>query len=115
MRLSDYNHGEFSFLFYWRALAKEYPLPICAETGGQYQFNEARGWKCDFVFLYPRKVCIEISGGVHGIGKQRLKDYEKWNALAEAGFTVLHFSPCQIEKEPDKCIAQVKRVLCLLP
>lgn len=67
----------------------------------EYRFNSKRRWRFDWA-LVARKVAIEIEGGVwtggrHTSGAGFLKDCEKYNSAALMGWTVLRYTPKQIQ------------------
>ena len=60
----------------------------------EYKFCEQRKWRGDFVWLEPRKVLLEIEGGIwsqgrHTRGKGFTNDCEKLNTASLQGFLVL--------------------------
>lgn len=64
------------------------PTPI-----REYRVLEPRKWRGDFVWLEP-KVLLEVEGGIwtggrHTRGQGFVKDCEKYNSCALAGFLVL--------------------------
>ena len=72
-----------------------------AKTGGDWwaelAFHPRRRWRFDFACPESR-VAIEIDGGVfiggrHSGGVGQKRDFEKMNAAAELGWTVLHYTP----------------------
>ena len=50
-----------------------------------------RGWRLDFAFPDAR-IAVEVDGGVHRIAGRFAGDFDKHNALALAGWTLLRFS-----------------------
>jgi very-short-patch-repair endonuclease len=77
----------------------------------EFKFHPEREWRVDFcwpeVFL-----AVEIEGGIwtgsrHAIGAGYLKDMEKYNELAVNGFSLLRFTPDDVEK--GKAIATIRR------
>ena len=79
----------------------------------EYKFAPERKWRADFAF--PENMLLieceggTFSGGRHtrGIGFQ--KDCEKYNAAAEAGWTLLRYTKAMIQS--GEAIAQILRVL----
>jgi len=79
----------------------------------QYKFDPKRKWLADFAFPAMR-LLVEIEGGIWSGGRHTrpqgyLDDMEKYNAAAEAGWTVLRYSPEQVDSA--LAIDQVRRVL----
>jgi len=74
----------------------------------EFRFHTVRKWRIDFA--WPNvKLAMEIEGGLfiqgrHGRGGNYRKDCEKYNALAEAGWTLLRYLPKEIDWQ------QVRRV-----
>ncbi len=63
----------------------------------EYKFHPERKWRFDFA-IPKYKIAIEIDGGVWQYGRHNrasgyIKDMEKMNAAASAGWLVLHFTP----------------------
>ena len=105
--------SELAFLAYWRILAPDQPLPLCAELGGELLFHATRGWRFDFAWP-DQRVAVEMDGGRWRPGGGRHSsdsDREKMNAAAALGWRVLHFSPRQLLQNPADCIAVVVRAL----
>jgi hypothetical protein len=66
----------------------------------EYMFHPKRKWRFDFAFL-DSKVALECQGGLftngrHSRGAALLKEHEKLNAAACAGWRVLFTTPDQI-------------------
>ena len=66
----------------------------------EFRFHPVRRWRFDLA-VPSAKVAVEIDGGVwtggrHSGGKGQIKDMEKMNAAAIAGWRVLHFTPQQL-------------------
>ena len=81
----------------------------------EYPFHPTRKWRFDFANP-DVKVAIEIDGGLwniykglhagrHSGGVGQKEDYEKLNAAAELGWTVLHYTPS--EKYKVKTLMQI--------
>jgi very-short-patch-repair endonuclease len=96
------------FMYYWRLFGPAGPVPFA-----EFKFHPTRRWRFDFAI--PRyKLAIEIDGGqwaLHGGRHMTDADREKQNAAAVLGWRVMHFSPQQLEKDPDGCIEQVVKAL----
>lgn len=80
------------------SLCRAHGLP---EPVPEYQFNPARKWRADYCWLIPRKVIVEIDGGIwsggrHSGGSGQLRDMEKLNSAGLLGFTVLRYTPQQL-------------------
>ena len=63
----------------------------------EYQFHPTRKWRFDFAWPAVR-LAVEVEGGVYGRGRHVrpsgfIKDCEKYNAAALAGWVVLRFVP----------------------
>ena len=66
----------------------------------EHKFHPTRKWRFDYAFP-DLKIAIECDGGVFTRGRHvrpqgYLKDMEKFNAAAEAGWVVLKFTPQQL-------------------
>ena len=79
----------------------------------EYQFAAPRKWRVDFA--YPElAIAIEIEGGIHTNGRHVRasgfeKDCEKYNALAEKGWSLFRYTP-QMVKD-GRAIEQICEVL----
>lgn len=70
----------------------------------EHRFDEARKWRFDFAFP-DKRVALEVQGGLftggrHSRGPALLKEHEKLNAAACAGWRILYTIPqnlCMIE------------------
>lgn len=67
----------------------------------EYRFHKTRKWRFDFYFQ-EAKLALEVEGGVwvngrHNRGSGFLKDMEKYNAAAIAGFAILRATPDQMQ------------------
>lgn len=87
---------------FWAGLGIKPPYP-------EYKFDPVRRWRIDYAFPAER-IAVEIEGGVytrgrHTRGKGFENDMEKYNALAEAGWRLLRYTPTKIDFQ------QIKRVL----
>ena len=76
------------------ALCKGVGLPIPIP---EYKFAPPRKWRLDWAFV-DAKLAIEVQGGLfvqgrHTRGAALLREYEKLNALACAGWRVLFVTP----------------------
>ena len=91
------------------------------EAVPEVRFHPTRKWRVDVVATntetanrYARSVAIEIDGGVwsrgrHTRGAGFMADLEKMNALTEAGWRVLRFTPQQVRS--GAALAQIERCL----
>lgn len=101
------NHGEATFLTRWLQHAANIPFPFQRQS----MFHPGRNWRFDF-FDPLTLTAVEVSGGAHIAGLERLAaDFEKINAAMEDGIAVLHYTPDQVEYQPERVIGQVLRVL----
>jgi very-short-patch-repair endonuclease len=79
----------------------------------EWRFHEVRKWRFDFA--YPeRMLALEVEGGVHSGGRHTrgsgfIKDAEKYNAAAMAGWRVLRFATSQVRD--GTAIAALKEAL----
>jgi very-short-patch-repair endonuclease len=67
----------------------------------EYRFHPVRKWRIDFAWP-ALKLAMEIEGGLfvkgaHGRGAHYRSDCEKYNALAEMGWTLLRYLPNEID------------------
>lgn len=72
-------------------------LPACVP---EYRFDEVRKWRFDYAWP-DQRVALEVDGGVwtggrHTRGSGFLKDMEKFNAAALAGWRVLRCTPREV-------------------
>ncbi len=92
-------------------------LPSCEHYGlprpvPEYKFDPSRKWRFDYAWPKRTKqghfvvggVALEIEGGVwtkgrHTRGKGFIKDMEKYNAAALAGWKLLRCTPQDVEDE----------------
>lgn len=73
------------------------PVPVI-----EYRFHEQRKWRFDFAWLRSR-VALEVQGGIfsggrHVQGAALVKEYEKLNAAAAAGWRVMFCQPGQLQR-----------------
>lgn len=71
------------------------------EPKREYKFHPKRKWRIDYCWPH-HKLAVEIEGGIWVYGRHNrattfLKDMEKYNELAIAGFFLLRFTPKQWE------------------
>jgi very-short-patch-repair endonuclease len=92
-------------------LAYNLPVPV-----REYKFHPVRKWRIDYCWPDPNfLLAIEIEGGVwqagrHTRGSGFVNDMEKYNAMAEFGWTLLRYEPKHIDFD------QIKRVyLSMIP
>lgn len=79
----------------------------------EYRFDPVRRWKFDWAWPQYR-LAVEEEGGAftqgrHTRGAGFLKDMEKYNAAALAGWRVLRYTPTQVAN--GMVLAQVERLL----
>ena len=60
-----------------------------------------RRWQVDFCWP-DRRVCVELEGGVWKVGRHNsptgfLKDMDKYNELALAGYTLVRATPAMVD------------------
>ena len=72
-----------------------------------------RRWRADFL-VQPGDILVECEGGLyvvgrHSRGKGYESDLEKYNAATELGYTVLRYSPRQIND--GSALEQIRRIL----
>jgi very-short-patch-repair endonuclease len=75
-------------------MRNEHGLPV---PKLEYRFHPDRKWRFDFAWP-DEMVALEVEGGVwshgrHGRGSGIVKDIEKYNAAAQAGWMVLRVLP----------------------
>jgi len=96
------------------------------ESGGELQFARqelGRRWRFDWA-MPSVKVAVEIDGGKRiakylphkrrcvVVGRHNLEgDMEKMNAAAMLGWTVLHFTPQMLKRDPLGCVAIVAETI----
>jgi very-short-patch-repair endonuclease len=71
------------------------PVPVA-----EFTFHQVRKWRIDWAWP-DQKVALEVEGGVfiqgrHSRGAGMLKDFEKYNALAAAGWRLIRVTPSQV-------------------
>ena len=94
--------------FPWLCEAAGLPRPVA-----EYRFAPPRRWRIDWAFL-DAKIALEVQGGLftggrHVRGAALLKEHEKLNALAIAGYRVLFVTPQQFAA--GAAIALVQKAL----
>jgi hypothetical protein len=75
----------------------------------EYRFDAVRRWRFDWAFV-SQKIAVEVEGGVwsggrHTRGAGFLKDCEKYNHAAIAGWTILRVTPSTL------CTAETVRLI----
>jgi len=83
--------------FFHPSILQSYGIPVPER---EYKFHPTRKWKIDFAWP-AYKFAVEIEGGVwtkgrHIRGKGFSGDMEKYNNLAERGWTLLRYVPTQV-------------------
>jgi very-short-patch-repair endonuclease len=89
-----------------------YALP---EPVRELVFAPPRRWRFDFAWP-DALVAVEIDGGQWKAGGGRHNtdaDRDKLNHAAAIGWRVVRFSPQQVERDPDGCVALLRRALDL--
>jgi very-short-patch-repair endonuclease len=71
------------------------PVPLT-----EYRFHATRKWRFDYAWP-TSKLALEVEGGVfiqgrHSRGAGMVKDMEKYNAAAAAGWRILRVTPKQV-------------------
>lgn len=97
-------------------LARQISDAKLPEANRQYRFHPGRRWKADFVWLGPRRVLVEVDGGVWKANKDAKRceyckeyprgrhlrpegyenDIDKLNEAALLGYLVLRFTSNQV-------------------
>lgn len=105
------------------ATARAYLLLLAQETGtaweAEHRFHPVRRWRFDYAAPELR-VALEVDGGVWQYGRHNraagyLRDMEKMNAAAAAGWLVLHTTPdrqwskATLDTVAQACTARAKR------
>lgn len=75
----------------------EHGIYACPE----WKFDAKRRWRFDFVFPEGGKLALEVQGGLftggrHSRGPALLKEHEKLNAAAVAGWRILYTIPANL-------------------
>lgn len=104
---------ELSFAWAWSQLGgRDFAAPE-----KQHRFHAVRQWRFDFAWPLE-KLAVEIEGGVltaerkgHATVSGILRDIEKYNAAAEAGWLLLRFTAVDLQRRPVQVIEQVLRTL----
>jgi very-short-patch-repair endonuclease len=84
------------------------PQPV-----SEFKFHPTRRWRFDYAWP-EQKLAVEIEGGAftngrHTRGAGFIKDMEKYNAAAAAGWRVLRYTPSQVAS--GMVLEQVERLL----
>lgn len=99
------SQGEETFLFWWKQLAPDLPLPE-----REYPADLARKWLMDF--YWPNAyVAVEIDGHGHRRANRYFSDLEKYNALASQDVLLFRTTPQLIEADPETFIKMVKQAI----
>lgn len=66
----------------------------------EHRFHPVRKWRFD-IAIPELRIAVEINGGIwnagrHTRGAGQLKDYEKFNAATELGWSVFQYGPNQV-------------------
>lgn len=98
-----------------RDLATDLPLRVGAvripAPVREHKFHPTRKWRFDWAYPAMR-IAVEVQGGIftqgrHVRGAALLREYEKINAAALAGWRILFVTPQQVQNgEATKLIAQ---------
>jgi hypothetical protein len=78
-----------------------------------YAFSTERGWEFDWAEPVS-KTAVEVDGGRWKSGGGRHSsdgDRDKLNTANASGWAVLRFSPTQLNKQPDACVAFVREAI----
>ena len=91
---------------------RQHKIPCPAD---EYKFHPNRKWRFDFAWP-DEKVALEVQGGLftggrHSRGAALLKEHEKLNAAASAGWRVLYCIPQNLCM--PETIELIKQSLCL--
>ncbi len=79
----------------------------------EYRFHATRRWQFDFAWPQHR-LAVEIDGGQYlknGGRHNQDSDREKINEAIACGWSVLRFSPQQVERDPAGCVDVLRRAL----
>lgn len=101
---------ESAFLYYWRALAPDAPLPIA-----EYRFAPPRRWAFDFCWP-DALVAVELEGGTRQNGRHnRAQGYEKdcikYNEGTRRGYKIFRFTSNMLHTDPGGCIELILEAL----
>ena len=93
---------------------KQVPMPTNRE-GKEYKVVPDRGWRFDYAYPFL-KIGIEIHGGIwirggHTRGSGFIKDREKFNRAACAGWLVLEFPIVTTDTLPDDCVQMIANAI----
>lgn len=89
------------------------------EPEREYRFHPTRRWRFDFAFPDVR-LAVELNGSIfnaengadagrHSRGVGQMNDYEKGNAAAEIGWTVLWYGPPHVRS--GEAALQIERIV----
>lgn len=107
---------ERDFLFYWRVLAPDYPLPICLELSGvEYAPIKGRRFLFDFAWL-DHKIAVEAQGGLfmmggHTGGTNMEADYEKNNLCVSEGWRMFYVSSGMLKRDASTIISLITTLM----
>jgi very-short-patch-repair endonuclease len=108
-RVGAQSPGEAALAAALRLHGADLPAPLT-----QVKFAApARKWASDFGWP-ERGLLVEVDGGQFAPRGGRHagdKDKEKGNYAALLGYRVMHFSPQQIERDPQGCVELIRRAL----
>ena len=99
----------------WEALRLQLQTRTERQWLAEFRFDLLRKWRLDLACPRP-KIGIEIDGGVwlphsgHAKPQRILKNMEKRNALEMAGWSVLVYTPEQVQKR-RKIINEIQKLL----
>ena len=96
-----YSKHEWRFKCLWESI----PGPALEFN---YRFDKSRRWRVDWVHL-SSLVAIEIEGKGHQFDSRYYGDIFKYNALAEAGYTLIRLTSDMITvQELERIIERIK-------
>lgn len=107
---------EWAFAVQWAEDARKRPHPPNFAPVREFVFHESRKWRFDFAWPWA-KVAVELEGltrdgrGHHQGFKGYANDCDKYNAAAEAGWTVFRFTHPHLNDDPAGTIERVRRFL----
>ena len=83
----------------------------------QHEVYDSRGrllTRADFAYVTPKRILIYADGlEFHSAIRQRIHDTRQSNPLQAEGWQVLRFLGPHVHRNPNDCVAQLKRALGL--